>query len=232
MDLFSGFYVIDGGTCVKRKKAAAKYHMQIVLIWICTVLLSACGKKQVEQMEFENLQVVQIDCEHHKGSGVVYAAPGGDVVVITAAHVLDDAENATVVWKTEADENDVKPDTISKVTGLDLAFLNIEGAVFRQESVQESVEKDENQVILRGYDGAGELHETAGSVSHSWIYVEDFGCHMMIVKAETVPGMSGGGAFYANGEFVGIICGTDEKGNAAILPASVIFAEYGVKFGK
>ena len=87
-------------------------------------------------------------------------------------------------------------------------------------------------MILQGYDAAGELHETTGIVSHSWIYVEDFGCHMMVVKAETVPGMSGGGAFYANGELAGIICGKDEAGNVAILPTSVISAEYDVIFGK
>lgn len=217
---------------MKRKKATAKYHMQIILIGISMILLAACGKTQVEQVEFEELQVVQVDCGSQKGSGVVYSASEGDVVVITAAHVLDEAKTTTVVCKTETNENDVKPDTISKVAGLDLAFLKIEGATARQEPVQESVKKDENQVILRGYDGTGGLHETTGIVSHSWIYVEDFGCHMMVVKAETVPGMSGGGVFYTNGEFAGIICGTDEQGNVAILSASVIFADYGAIFGK
>ena len=217
---------------MKRKKAAAKYHMAIMLCFIWMVLLSACGKKQVEQVEFENLQVVQIDCERQGGSGVVYAASEADMVVITVAHVLDKAEKTTVLWQTEKEENYTEPDTICKVDGLDLAFLKIEGASALQVPVYEPNKNDENQVILRGYDGDGEMQEIPGNVSHSWIYVEDFGCHMMIVKAETVPGMSGGGVFYTNGEFAGIICGEDEEGNVAILPASVILAEYSVKYGK
>ena len=71
-----------------------------------------------------------------------------------------------------------------------------------------------------------------GTVSESWIYVEDFGYHMMIVKAATVPGMSGGGVFYSDGGFAGIICGVDEAGNVAILPESVILSEYGAIYGK
>ena len=217
---------------MERKEAAAKYHIKIVLLCICMILLSACRKIQVEQMEFENLQVVQIDCESQKGSGVVYAASVGDMVVITAAHVLAEGNTATVIWKTEKNENGAEPGTICKVAGLDLAFLKIEGASVPYGPVQEAGKNDESQVILRGYDGQGDMQETVGAVWEDWIYVEDFGCHMMVVKAETVPGMSGGGVFYTNGEFAGIICGADEEGNVAILPASVILAEYEVIFGK
>lgn len=217
---------------MERKKAAAKYHMQIVLICICIIFLTACGKRQMEQIEFENLQVVQIDCESQKGSGVVYAASEGDMVVITAAHVLEEDNTATVIWKTEKNEIEAEPDTISKVAGLDLAFLQIEGAAARHGLVYEPDKNDESQVILRGYDGQGDMQETVGTVWEDWIYVEDFGCHMMVVKAETVPGMSGGGVFYTNGEFAGIICGADEERNVAILPATVILAEYEVIFGK
>ncbi len=214
------------------RKTAAKYHMQIVLCFVCMILLTACGNARVEQVEIEDLQVVQIDCERQKGSGVVYAASEEDIVVITAAHVLDEGKTTTVVWKTEKDEKDAEPDTISKVAGLDLAFLKIEGVVVRHEPVQESNKNDENQVILCGYDGSGQMQETTGTVWEDWIYMEDFGCHMMVVKAETVPGMSGGGVFYTNGKFAGIICGADEIGNVAILPAFVILAEYEAIFGK
>jgi len=217
---------------MKRKKAAAKYHMAIILCFIWMVLLSACGSKQVEQVEFENLQVVQVDCGSQRGSGVVYAAFEENVVVVTAAHVVDESNTATVVWKTDKDENDAEPDTICKVNGLDLAFLKIGGAGVRPGQIQEPDKNDENQVILRGYDAVGEMQETMGTVWEEWIYVENFGCHMMVVKAETVPGMSGGGVFYTNGDFVGIICGADEDGNVAILPASVILAEYSAIFGK
>ena len=217
---------------MKRKEAAAKYHLAIMLCFIWMVLLASCGKKQAEQIKFDNLQVVQVNCENQRGSGVVCAAPEGAAVVITASHVLDGNEKVTVLWQAEKKENDVETDTISKVNGLDLAFLEIEGTSVLKEPLYEPDKNHGDQVILRGYNATGEIQESAGIVSHSWIYVEDFGCHMMIVKAETVPGMSGGGVFYTNGEFAGIICGEDEEGNVAILPASVILAEYSVKFGK
>ena len=217
---------------MERNETAAKYHIAIVLCFIWMLLLSACGKAQEKQLEFDELQVVRVECGDQSGSGVVYAASEEAVVVITAAHALDEAEKVTVVWKAEKDENDTAPDTISKVKGLDLAFLKIEGATLREVAVDESDNHDEKQVILRGYDAVGKMQETEGVVWEDWIYVEDFGCHMMVVKAETVPGMSGGGAFYVNGELAGIICGKDEAGNVAILPTSVISAEYDVIFGK
>ena len=84
---------------------------------------------------------------------------------------------------------------------------------------------------LKGYDASGTWREISGIQTQDWIYVEDFGCHMMIGKADAVPGMSGGGVFDQTGTFLGIICGMDQEGNVAILPASVIASEYEVLFG-
>ena len=65
-----------------------------------------------------------------------------------------------------------------------------------------------------------------GSVLENWIYVEDFQQYMMLLQGEIHPGMSGGGVFDQNENFLGILCGANEEGEIAAIPLSIIQAEY------
>ena len=177
---------------------------------------------EVISTDFENSQIVRIMCENQSGSGVIYDSSDGQMIIVTAAHVVEGAESAEV--------SSVKTTEIIRVEGLDLAFLRIKDAETGRTTAQKGAGTEENgstELILQGYESAGELIETSGTISETWIYAEDFQNHMMIGKAEAVPGMSGGGAF-VGGKFTGIICGIDENNHVAILPASVIASEYDV----
>ena len=150
---------------MKHAAAPAKNHITITICIVGMILLSSCGKAQVEQIAFGNAQVIRLECESQSGSGVIYASSEGNVVVVTAAHVLEGAEKATIIWESiDMDDNEprdnseihcIESDTIAKVSGLDLAFLKIENATVQQTIVQSQQKSNGDQVFLRGYDASG-----------------------------------------------------------------------------
>ena len=70
---------------------------------------------------------------------------------------------------------------------------------------------------------AGNAYE--GTLTDSWIYIEDYGQYMMLGRTYAESGMSGGGVFDRYGRFIGILSGADERGNLAIVPLSIILSE-------
>ena len=247
---------------VKTMKTRKAYYKLFPGFIACLVLFVSCANGKAQQIDFRSEHVVRIDCESRSGSGVIYDAREGCVVLVTAAHVVEGTEAATIVWEMSAAEKtsgqtletETSSATISeiiRVSGLDLDFLKVqgasaEGAILQNvqrseemdketgdgsmESFREEQENTSSELVLWGYNASGEVLEVAGAVSEPWIYVEDFGCHMLIARAETVPGMSGGGVYDSDGNFIGIICGADENGNVAILSANVIASEYDTIF--
>lgn len=77
----------------------------------------------------------------------------------------------------------------------------------------------------------GDLREVVqqGSLTYTWVYLEDFGLNMMVAELPAKSGMSGCGIFSAQGDFLGILCGVSAEGEAAILPLSVIESEWLLK---
>ena len=207
-----------------------KYRVVGFIVFMI-MLLTACRNTSVD---FADLQVVQILCEGQKGSGVIYDIANGTVVIVTAAHVVEGADCAQIVWNNQSQEK-TETDHIYKVQGLDLAFLRVDEAMGTWsvcgDIVSDAHEKNEEslqELNLQGYDAYGTLRNTNAQILEEWIYVEDFGCHMMLGKGMAEAGMSGGPAWDDAESFAGIICGIDENNNVAILPASVIKSEYSV----
>jgi len=199
---------------------------KIFLFALCMFCFIGCGKTSEEEILFTENTVVHIQSENLQGSGIIYNVWQEQIVVATAAHVV---KNAQEVWI-----GSQKVSHVYSVEGLDLVFLvvedvnTMEGVKLTHSHTDQAA--DRQDLILRGYDSTGNYVEISGKLKENWIYVEDFQCHMMIAEADATPGMSGGGVFDQNGVFLGIICGIDQDGNVAILPASVIASEYAVLF--
>lgn len=207
-----------------------KYITCIIPVMI-VMLLSACARTTVD---FGDQQVVQIICEARKGSGVIYDVSDEGLIIVTAAHVVEGAEQVKIVWNIQSGQT-VEAEEIFRVQGLDLAFLKIDegmasGSICTNIPREDHVSSDNIPSMLKyhGFDAQGNQLELPGEVFEYWIYVEDFGCHMMLGKCTAEAGMSGGAAWVDEEVFAGIICGMDEHNNVAILPAAVIGSEYSV----
>ncbi len=203
-----------------------QYRFILLLGIFCMIMLVCCGIDKKERTCFEE-KVVRIECEGQSGSGVVYEQTDDQLIIVTASHVVEGADNARIGQGSTAE--------VISVAGLDLAFLRVsdvkaDWTVRSDLQKREMKEEDILELSLQGYDKSDTLIEHMGTLKKDWIYVEDFKSHMMIVNATAVPGMSGGGVFDKSGTFVGIICGIDESENVAVLPAGVIESEYSALF--
>ncbi len=246
------------------------------LILLLLILgLTACGSEeklfqtyellQCEESEKENLAgmlkeqacgaMVRISAGNLVGSGVIFCMDQKEMVILTAAHVLEQVtgqkrseENAepvieiTLVDGTilsskkdkSKDEDNVWSVTLSQAS--DLGIITVP-----MEEISEDVfahcryvptDKEAFDALTAGdiilvMGSAEEVAGNAyeGTLSEPWVYIEDYGQYMMLGRTFAKPGMSGGGVFDRYGRFIGILSGADECGNLAIVPFSMILSE-------
>lgn len=174
--------------------------------------------------------------EYHAGQGVVYRWEENGGYIVTAGHVLEglqEAEHCTVIF---ADGKEVSAEMIYQSGTADVAFLRVDAVLTEEEQygtvTQAAMDKGHFDALKEGdalYFISIEkepFSRIEGTLVSPWIYLEDFSLNMMLVKIDCSPGMSGCGIYDENGYFMGILCGVDEEGEAAVLPLSVIESEW------
>lgn len=178
---------------------------------------------------------VQIFADNHHGSGVIYGQKDDGIVVVTAAHVIpSDCQKIKIVFR---DGEEAVCTEYRLIEEADCAFLTIKeeiqpldcqekyGIVKKDREVFDAIQSEEG-VFMVDYEAENDLGCRFAMVIENWIYVEDFGTHMMLVSGEAHSGMSGCGVFEENGCFLGILCGANDKGELAVLPYSRIETEF------
>ncbi len=235
-----------------------KDKVKCLIIAVLVMLgLSGCSKEREAVSEFhsnENFTVehpedtniadllqktasetmVQIKADTLYGSGIIYKMNEEAVVIVTAAHVIEDAENVQVQF---VDGTTVTCSNHMVSSNADVGFLILEtnslpkGCLEQYKYVstdKESFDKLQtgDGIIVMGSIDAVAANAYEGEILEPWIYVEDFQQYMMIGKTHALSGMSGGGIFDQNGHFIGILCGGNEENHIAILPLSIIVTEY------
>ncbi|MCM1188316.1 MAG: serine protease [bacterium] len=207
------------------------------------IALEKMGLLQWEDAEQENLadllqrqgggMMVQIGAGSRLGSGVIYDTEQGGIRILTAAHVLEEAEDGLRV--TFSDGLSVICSDYVTYDVADLGLLWVDAAQIPQENLEaylranvdkesfDAVRPEDGCIVMGSKSGvAAEAYE--GTVLDGWIYLEDYGQYMMWVKAESRAGMSGGGLFDRRGHFLGILSGRTEDGEMAAVPLSLILA--------
>ena len=178
--------------------------------------------------------MVQLEAGRSVGSGVIYSAEEGTMVILTAAHVLTDADGRVEItfvdgWKTESTDFFLWEQA-------DVAQIRLPLEQIPEERLKEyrlaNVDRDAYDKLRTG-DGcivmgsktgvAEEAYE--GIVLDAWIYMEDYGHHMVWVKAYGKPGMSGGGLFDQQGHFLGILSGISEDEEWAAVPLVLLLED-------
>lgn len=165
------------------------------------------------------------------GTGVVCQSDGEGAWIVTAAHVLagKGAEDRIIL---NYEENSIECTLWYEEKTADLAYLYLAkeemGDAFiavpmETNKVKYDALKEEDVVWALGYT-EGRFVEYSGVLSDTWIYVEDFEQHMMVAECDVRHGMSGGALCDEAGNFVGMICGGNEKGELVAVPWHVIQA--------
>lgn len=178
---------------------------------------------------------VTVRCESGSGNGVLLAQTEGTCVIVTAGHVVQGLEGksgqelAVEIAGTQATAGKLYvSDTF------DVAFVEVPADVLAEPLAEKQSVKltEEGFTNLKEGDTLcvysylqGELTDTYITVNSPWIYIEDFGYHMIWASAtDAKGGMSGSGAFDQDGHLVGILCGGNEN-EVAILPMNIILGE-------
>ncbi len=185
--------------------------------------------------------MVRITAGNLQGSGVILRDDGRELLIITAGHVLDQAENgADIEFR---DGFRVRTEVYQRAEEADLAVLRIPRDSLLETSEDGSVRDhgdgylcctvdqdayDEVRVgdvviAMGSYTGVAE-DAYAGTLTEDYVYAEDFDAYMMLAKVPVKAGMSGGGLFDEQGRLLGILCGVSEDEEVAVAPLISVLA--------
>lgn len=175
--------------------------------------------------------MVQLTAGQYMGSGVICSAEEDFLVIVTAAHVLADAAEGVQVifvddWMTDTAEYSISGQADLAVVRVPLKEIPEERldkylTANMDMSGYDKLQANDGCIVMGCKSGvAEEAYE--GVVLEPWIYMEDYGQHMIWVSAPGKPGMSGGGLFDRKGYFLGILSGRNEDDEWAVVPLALV----------
>ncbi len=221
----------------KKISCRANICHAVVLLTVAlmgVLYLTGCGGRETEPHD----SLVRVTAGDLSGSGVIYELDENRVIVVTAAHVLEHAENAGGVEVFFGEQDGTESFTYVKSEHADIALIEVPVGGLSQEQLAACAPVKVDKKVFDGMQpgdavtlsGADSEAPWEGVVLEPWIYVEDFAQYMMLVQGQADAGMSGGGVFDETGCFLGIICGVSDSGEVAVLPLSIIAAVYAEHF--
>lgn len=178
--------------------------------------------------------MVQLQAGDVLGSGVIYELHEDAAVILTAAHVVEKADSAVLVTFCDGYTAESVSFACSELADFAVVKVWLEDIPEENRTNYFSAKTDKESFdALRAGDGciamgcrtaaASEAYQ--GTILDNWIYMEDYGQHMIWVRSEGVAGMSGGGLFDLQGRFLGILSGESSDGELAAVPLSLILTE-------
>ncbi|MGN0425102.1 MAG: serine protease [Acetatifactor sp.] len=174
--------------------------------------------------------MVQLEGGGLLGSGVIAGMDEERIVILTAAHVISQANSYVRVTFFD-DYNAVSRET-DCYESQDIGVVIVE----RSDVPEENLEHYQCAGWQQGDDAAVQQGDICialgctlgvaaqsyeGIIEEPWIFVEDYGQHMILAKVNGKPGMSGGGLFDKDGNLLGIISGGNDDGELAVIPMSL-----------
>ncbi len=187
--------------------------------------------KQEDTQRYLRQVTVQIQGPKYLGSGVIWTVYEDVLVIATAAHVTQDNSPMTVQF----DQGDPVAAYLTYASDqVDVAFLEVSLQEITVQDIAWQVAQQDRETCeqLKAEQPLwimGSIEEAADrvygcSVVDPWIYIEYFDNYMLLGHAYAIPGVSGGGVFTQEGILVGILCGSNEADQVAVLPWSVMEA--------
>lgn len=204
-----------------------------IVIIIATIGILIWQRNADTERNEGNSYVLKIETPYLSGQGVLYSYKGENAYILTAGHMMLGMNIGTECDVTFGVSGDTKKATLLYLSeNADIAILQAAKDDFKGagpaafEVSRYDALKEGDTVRFLCYEEETDVSVTEGTVTETWIFLDDFGINMMLVEAETHSGMSGCGVYDAEGYLVGILCGSSEDGTeAAILPLSIIRSE-------
>lgn len=222
---------MPGSGWKKQRRLAAGLAACVVLAVAAAAMAWGTKKDSPAGEQPWEQAAVWISCDTGSGNGVIVWAQKGEYVLATAAHVTGEAPEHIFVCGIQTE------DPVCYVSSeYDLAFVRFrladaEAVSFARQAADldgtgyEALEDGDELRIFGFLQGEGKLY--TGRVLSRWIYMEDFGYHMLWGEmGQMQGGLSGSGVFDGKGRLVGILCGGGGENEIAVLPANMIAAEW------
>lgn len=178
--------------------------------------------------------VVQVVAGNVTGSGVIVNETQEKLQIVTAAHVLAEGPDKLKVRLIDGQQIDCGEYQLAEAADLALLEITLEEIPRESRNAYQAAVMEEDSANLQTGDliavmgsrtaVAAQVHE--GVVTEPWIYVEDYGQHMLLLQVQVTPGMSGGGVFDRKGQLLGIVSGANEEGEAVAVPVSILLTEF------
>ena len=175
--------------------------------------------------------MVQLEAGGHIGSGVLLTVEEEQLIIITAAHVLENAQDYVRVtffddYGIVSRDYELFPENDIGIVRLDWNDIPAENgknychALVSYERY-DRLEAGDTCIAMGSLTGvAEEAYE--GTVQDPMVLIEDYKQYMILVQCEGKPGMSGGGLFDEEGYLIGILSGVNEAGQVACIPLHTI----------
>lgn len=172
--------------------------------------------------------MVSLEAGELRGSGVIYDVYEDTMLVVTAAHVLEQAPNAIIVNFADGTKLIGRVYRMYEEDDLAILAVNCEGVsksavrkLLVEDSKYETCVPGNTCIAMGGSENPGE-EAYEGKILQGALYLEDYGCSMLVASGICHPGMSGGGLFDNRGYLLGILSGVDESNRIAVVPLPVI----------
>lgn len=145
------------------------------------------------------------------GTGTCLATTGSQSLIISAWHVIRDANGGITVKFPNVNEiYFVNKDIVSN-KDWDVALLVIPKGNMPTIRLANSIPDVGMPLIIAGY-GSGMYRETTGLVKHFYSPVGNYPTDIVAIDVAARPGDSGGGMFYLDGTLAGVLFGSDSLG--------------------
>ena len=176
---------------------------------------------------------VSVSCGDLYGCGTVYDRTKGQLVIVTAGHVLSDhmSDPSKEITVTFSNAETCKAQLLDLNEELDIAFLSVQkkaltgsqGFVLSRFPATANTPLEGDTIY---FVDANTKDIYAGSFGSAALYSEDFGMDMIYCYCAVTPGMSGTGLFDKNGHYLGILLGGSNDADAVCLDASTVHSAY------
>ena len=199
-----------------------------LLFILCFFTVSCTKEKESEEELLERLRnsTVMITVGESHGSGVIGEITDSEIRIYTVAHVVTGYDQGIITLSSGYvgfadvdycdDKSDVAILTIDKSNFADDFSLSLQGAEIDLDKY-EALSKEDSIYLVGSSVGVAANVSTA-SFQASDYYVPEFDEYLLYLYGDADPGMSGGGAFTADGYLIGLVTGSSDTGEVVCIP--------------